>query len=90
MKPSNWPKFSKSTPINNGLILCISSPTCDDETEKEQSLNLITHVDVEPAHESDAKAIVPAIESVEERGLKPKELQADSLYGSDDNCESAL
>jgi len=59
----------------------------DDEKEKEQSLNLITHVEVEPAHESDANAIVPAIESVEERNLKPKELQADSLYGSDDNCE---
>ncbi len=62
---------------------------CDDEKEKEHSLNLITHVDVEPAHKSDANAIVPAIESVEERDLKPKELMGDSLYGSDDNCNSA-
>ena len=62
---------------------------CDDEQQKEQSLNLITHVDVEPAHKSDANAIVPAIESVEQRDLKPKELLADSLYGSDDNCQRA-
>jgi hypothetical protein len=62
---------------------------CGEEKEKDQSLNLITHVQVEPAHESDANAIVPAIESVEERDFKPKELMADSLYGSDDNCEKA-
>jgi hypothetical protein len=62
---------------------------CDDEAQKDQSLELITYVEVEQAHESDANAIVPAIESVEERNLKPEELIADSLYGSDDNCENA-
>jgi len=72
-----------------GYQVQVMETFCDDEKEKEQSLNLITHVKVEPAHESDANAIVPAIESVEKRGLKPKELQADSLYGSDDNCEKA-
>lgn len=72
-----------------GFQVQVMETFCDDEKEKEQSLNLITHVEVEPAHESDANAIVPAIESVEERDLKPKELQADSLYGSDDNCEIA-
>jgi hypothetical protein len=72
-----------------GFQVQVMETFCDDEKEKEQSLNLITHVEVEPAHESDANAIVPAIESVEERDLKPKELMADSLYGSDDNCESA-
>ncbi len=72
-----------------GFQVQVMETFCDDEKEKEQSLNLITHVNVEPAHESDANAIVPAIESVEERDLKPKEVMADSLYGSDDNCESA-
>jgi hypothetical protein len=72
-----------------GFQVQIMETFCDDEEEKEQSLNLITHVDVEPAHESDANAIVPAIESVDKRDLKPKELMADSLYGSDDNCEIA-
>jgi hypothetical protein len=70
-----------------GFQVQIMETFCDDK--KEQSLNLITHVEVEPAHESDANAVVPAIESVEERDLKPKELMADSLYGSDDNCEIA-
>ena len=72
-----------------GYQVQVMETFCDDEKVKAQSLDLITHVEVEPAHESDANAIVPAIESVEERDLKPKELQADSLYGSDDNCESA-
>jgi len=63
--------------------------TYDDEKQKGKSLNLITHVDVEPAHNSDANALIPAIESTEKRNLKPEELIADSLYGSDDNCERA-
>jgi len=53
------------------------------------ALNLITHIDVQTACESDASALIPAIESVDERGLAPDELLADSLYGSDDNCETA-
>jgi hypothetical protein len=62
---------------------------CKNEEEKKEMLNLITHVEVEPAHNSDANALIPAIESTEERDLKPKELTADSLYGSDDNTEKA-
>ena len=62
---------------------------CKDEKKKEETLNLITHIEVEPAHNSDANALIPAIESTEERDLKPKELSADSLYGSDENSEKA-
>jgi len=61
----------------------------EDREEKNKTLNLITHVSVEKASQSDAHALVPAIESVKERNLSPQELQADSLYGSDENCESA-
>ena len=61
----------------------------EDRDIKDKTLNLITHVDVEKASESDAHALVPAIESVKERDLCPKEIQADTLYGSDENCESA-
>jgi len=61
----------------------------DDRDAKDKTLNLITHVSVEKASQSDAHALVPAIESVKERGLTPHELQADSLYGSDENCESS-
>jgi len=60
-----------------------------DEERKEKSLNLITHVEVEPAHESDANALIPAIESSKERSLAPEELLADTLYGSDENCQEA-
>jgi len=72
-----------------GYQVQIMETFCDDESKKEDSLNLITHVQVEPAHNSDANALIPAIESAEERDLKPKELSADSLYGSDDNYERA-
>lgn len=57
----------------------------DDQEEKEQTLNLITHVKVEKACESDAKALVPAIDTVNEHQLAPKEILADSLYGHDEN-----
>ncbi|MFQ5868113.1 MAG: transposase [bacterium] len=57
--------------------------------DRSKKLNLITHVKVEPAHESDANALLPAIESTKERDLTPKEVLADSLYGSDENCEAA-
>jgi len=51
--------------------------------------DLITHVRVEAAHESDANALIPAIEETKERKLAPRELLADSLYGSDENIETA-
>ena len=51
--------------------------------------NLITHVKVESATASDTQALVPAITETAERGLTPKELLADSLYGSDENIEQA-
>jgi hypothetical protein len=61
----------------------------DDETIREKTLNLITHVQVEPAHESDANALLPAISATREIGLAPSEILADSLYGGDDNCRQA-
>ena len=64
------------------------TPTTDNEI-RETTLNLITHVEVEPAHKSDANALLPAIASVQETGLVPKEILADSLYGSDDNSYQA-
>ncbi len=51
--------------------------------------SLITHVAVEPANLSDAHALLPAIASAKKRDLAPKELLADTLYGSDENCEKA-
>jgi hypothetical protein len=63
--------------------------THEDEEERDKTLNLITHVEVQPACESDAHALIPALESAIERGLAPKEVLADSLYGSDDNCQKA-
>lgn len=62
--------------------------TYSPDKEKDQ-LSLITHVAVEPAHKSDAHALIPAIEDTSLRDLKPAEILADSLYGGDENCEQA-
>jgi len=61
----------------------------DDPNDKAQRLDLITYVDVESASEHDSHALLPALQSTDERGLAPKEVLADSLYGSDDNIEDA-
>jgi hypothetical protein len=61
----------------------------EDKEAKSTTLNLITHVQVEPAHESDATALMPAVRSTQQRGLGPQEALADALYGSDDNCRNA-
>jgi hypothetical protein len=72
-----------------GYQVQVMETYCSDEDAKAETLNLITHVQVEPAHESDVNALIPALESTQERGLGPKEALADSLYGSDDNCQAA-
>jgi hypothetical protein len=51
--------------------------------------NLITHVAVEAANESDAHALIPAISDTTERQLAPVEVLADTLYGGDDNLDRA-
>jgi len=56
---------------------------------RDKNLNLITYVHVEPAHESDAHALIPAIESSKKQGLAPGELLADTLYGGDENGQKA-
>ena len=50
---------------------------------------MITYIEVEPAHESDANDLIPAIKSSKEHDLAPEELLADTLYGSDENCQEA-
>ena len=98
-KPKEIPSDSLQNPSDpdatysghkgQGYQVQVMETYCKDEEAKEQSLNLITHIEVEPAHKSDANALVPAIESSKERGLAPEELLADTLYGSDENCQKA-
>jgi len=71
-----------------GYQVQIMETFCKDQ-EKNETLNLITHVEVEQAHESDVHALIPAIESTEKLGLKPKEALVDEGYSSDDNVEKA-
>jgi hypothetical protein len=57
--------------------------------EKAQQLNLITHVAVEPASAHDAHALLPAIESTQNRDLGPRQVLCDKAYGGEDNCQAA-
>ena len=61
----------------------------EDKQVNSKTLNLITHVELEKACDSDAQALIPAIESTQKRGLGPAELEADTLYGSDGNYQGA-
>ncbi|MBN2251084.1 MAG: transposase, partial [Candidatus Altiarchaeota archaeon] len=74
-----------------GYQVQVMETYCDSphETVREKTLNLITHVEVEPAHVSDVHALIPALASTDERGFVPEEVLADSLYGSDENLEKA-
>lgn len=63
--------------------------TSKDEKKDETIPEVITYVEVQPAHESDAHSLIPALESTQERHCEPDALLADSLYGSDDNVEAA-
>ena len=98
-KPKEIPSDSLQNPSDpdatysghkgQGYQVQVMETYCKDEKVKEQTLNLITHIEVEPAHKSDANALIPAIESSKERRLAPEELLADTLYGSDENCQKA-
>jgi len=72
-----------------GYQVQIMESYCEDEEKREEKLNLVTYVEVEPAHRSDANALIPAIESSKQRGLGPEEVVADTLYGSDENSQKA-
>lgn len=63
--------------------------THEDSDEKEKNLNLITHVAVQTACESDSNALVPAITDAQNRQQGPDELLGDTLYGSDNNHQTA-
>ena len=60
-----------------------------DEQRDRTKPNLITHVQVQPAHHSDNEALIPAIERTQQRGCAAQELQADASYGGDENVQAA-
>lgn len=98
-KPKEIPSNSLQNPSDpdaaysghkgQGYQVQVMETYCKDENSKDKTLNLITHVQVEPAHESDSKALIPALKSTKKGGLAPKEVLADTLYGSDENFQTA-
>jgi hypothetical protein len=47
-------------------------------------------VAVESADQHDANALLPALEHLAQQEMLPEEILADSLYGSDSNCQTAM
>lgn len=60
-----------------------------DRTPESAVPNLITYAEVEPAHVSDVHATLPAIQAVQELGLGPQKVLADTAYGSDETVLAA-
>lgn len=58
--------------------------------EETTSPRLITYVAVTSAAITDHHAVEPALEEVQKRGVGPKILLADTLYGSDENVQKAM
>lgn len=52
----------------------------------ENDVQLITHVQVTPACQSDVNQTVPTVEALEARGQKPQELVADTNYSGAENA----
>lgn len=50
---------------------------------------IITHVEVTPSSGSDATATIPTIEALDQEGIQPEELLADTTYGSAKNAVEA-
>jgi len=65
------------------------SATSKTEKQDKKKPDLITYVEVEPAHKHDANALQPAIDTTRERKCCPEELTCDTLYGSDENVMEA-
>lgn len=96
-KPSEIPSDSLQNPSDpdatysghkgQGYQVQVMETFCTSKNEKgkEKTLNLITHVAVQAACESDAQALIPAIVDVKVRGVGPKNVLADTLYSSDAN-----
>ena len=59
--------------------------TCDEENE----IEVVTHVSVEGAHESDQHAMIPVLNDLEQKGCKPGTLLADTNYGRGQNIVDA-
>ena len=85
------PEAGYSGHKGQGYQVQVMENYCDSEDPqvKARTLNLITHVAVAPAWESDTQALLPALKDIQARELGPEEVLADTPYGSDDNCQQA-
>jgi hypothetical protein len=85
------PEAGYSSHKGQGYQAQVMETFCDaaDPQIKAETLNLITHVAVAPASESDSRALLPALTDTQARDLGPQEVLADTAYGSDDNCQEA-
>ncbi len=61
----------------------------EETNENKPKLNLITYSETESAAKHDSHALKPALENLQERGLKSEKVAGDTLYASEKNKEIA-
>jgi hypothetical protein len=59
------------------------------KVRENNSIGLITHVDVTDACSSDVHAVIPTLDDLTQLDLQPAELQVDTTYASADNAIGA-
>jgi len=60
----------------------------DDDATPSTQPDLITHVSVHKMTVQDTRRLTPAVDDVEQRGVQPEQLLADSHYGSNDHMQN--
>jgi len=78
------PDVTYSGHKGQGYALTLAE-TCNPENE----VQLITHFSVDPACESDADRVEPTLAALDERGVMPETVLADTSFGSVENVAAA-
>ena len=69
-----------------GYEVQIAETCVEADTDKTDTVNMITHVEVTEACASDEHATMPVLKALEKRRQRPEELVADTAFGSGDNA----
>ena len=65
------------------------SPKANEDTSEKDKPDVITHIKTEPANKHDSKALMPAIDHLQEQEIECQTMLADAAYGSAKNINEA-
>jgi hypothetical protein len=84
------PDATYSAHKGKGYMAQIVETYSETSDENDRPLNLITHVKLDKASSHDTDALVPALEDLASKGIKPVTMLGDTHYGSDENYVYAM